>query len=93
MRCIGDKVKPRRQLSMDTPRICLLRALAVDHPDRNRLLVGCFYRWRGKARGGWKEVLPSFRIAKCCYNDLGFAWTEHNDWCWRPTDAVLSEED
>lgn len=56
----------------------LLHELPHNHPDRNRSLVGCWYRWKdGKT---WKEIMPSFKIVKreCSYNDLGPCWTDND---------------
>lgn len=51
-----------------------LHELPVDHPDRNRPLARCFYRWREAKT--WREVKPTFGIAKKTYNDLGPSWTD-----------------
>lgn len=57
-----------------------LSELPLDHPDRNRPLSGCWYR--NKLGGGWKQVMPAFKIAKVCYNLLGSAWTQANEFYW-----------
>jgi hypothetical protein len=56
-----------------------LKTLPADHPLRNRPLaeIGAEYSNRG---GPWKQVLPSYRIAKACYNALGDIWTTHDEW-------------
>jgi len=53
-----------------------LNDLPVNHPDRNRPLVGCWYRWKnGKM---WKEIKPTFPIASKTFNELGPTWTEND---------------
>jgi len=60
----------------------MLHELPKNHPDRNRPLAGCRYRWRkGKA---WKTIKPTFGIAASSYNDLGTAWTDNDVFCWQP---------
>jgi len=51
------------------------------HPLRNRPLldIGAATKWK-QAEKGWTRVKNSWRIANCCYNDLGSAWTEFSDW-------------
>lgn len=66
----------------------LLHALPAEHPDRNRPLVGCYYRWRGSRRSTWKRVTPNYAIARHPFNALGEAWTRWNDWSWKPSEAV-----
>ncbi len=57
-----------------------LASLSVGHPLRTAPLseIGAEFRW--KRGGAWKRVLPSFRIARCAFNDLGSAWTVFDDW-------------
>lgn len=62
----------------------LLHTLPGGHPDRNRPLVGCLYRW--KHAKSWREVKPTFGIARVTYNDLGDAWTANDVFCW-PSDV------
>lgn len=50
-----------------------LSELPVDHPLRNRPLVGMFYYPLGSLAKA--EVMPAYAIAKVCYNDLGPTWT------------------
>lgn len=53
-----------------------LHELPIDHADRNRPMVGCWYRWkRGKT---YKEVKKTFRIARFSFNELGPAWVEND---------------
>ena len=53
-----------------------LHELPVDHKDRNRPLVGCWYHWReGKTR---KQIKDTFKIAKNTYNELGSCWTDND---------------
>jgi hypothetical protein len=28
----------------------------------------------------WKVVGPSWKVARCCYDDLGRTWTDHAEW-------------
>jgi hypothetical protein len=57
-----------------------LASLPEDHPDRNRLLAGCFYRWsHGKE---WREIMPSFLISHYTYNQLGKAWIDNDIFSW-----------
>lgn len=58
----------------------MLHELPVDHPDRNKPLVGCFYR--NKNANVWREVFPAFNIAKKAYNDLAPCWTDNDVWRW-----------
>lgn len=56
--------------------MCFLNDLPINHPDRNRPLFGCWYRWKnGKT---WKEIKKTFRIAGNSFNDLGPAWTDND---------------
>lgn len=60
-----------------------LATLPEDHPLRNKPLIeiGAYYRYRGGiAPGIWKEVKPAYGIANKCFNDLGPAWTAHDQW-------------
>lgn len=63
-----------------------LDKLPVDHPDRNRPLVGCSYRWVGG--GVWREILPTYAIANNVYNDLGPAWAETCVFRWEAVDTA-----
>ena len=59
-----------------------LHTLPAGHPLRSRPLAGCWYRWtEGTA---WREVMPSFGIAKCTYDQLGPSWTTYSVFCWTP---------
>jgi hypothetical protein len=63
--------------------VCL-DTLPTDHADRNKPLVGCYYRWRlGKA---WNQIKPTYAIAKSSYNQLGQAWIDNDEFCWNPND-------
>lgn len=59
-----------------------LHELPPDHPERNQPLEGAFYGPKGTAlkRTGWKQVLPSYKLAKRTYNDLGPAFTQYDWW-------------
>jgi hypothetical protein len=59
--------------------------LPPDHPARNVPLAENGARCRFGRKGTWKEILPSFKIAKLCYNELGAPWTEK--WEWEIRDA------
>lgn len=54
-----------------------LNDLPQEHPDRNRPLVGAFYRWQ-HFKKTWKEIMPAFRIAQCTFNDLAPCWTDND---------------
>lgn len=61
-----------------------LATLPADHPLRTSPLaeIRAQYRHqssRGKDKG-WKDVENKFRIAKVCYNQLGAAWLDFDDW-------------
>ena len=56
-----------------------LEDLPKDHPYRNKPLLGAFYKWKGFQKT-WKEVMPTFPIAKNTYNQLSICWTEHDNW-------------
>jgi hypothetical protein len=59
-----------------------LDALPTDHPDRNKPLVGCWYKWRdGKM---WNQIKSTYGIACTTYNDLGPAWAVNDVFCWNP---------
>ena len=66
--------------SAAAPAAVILGDLHRDHALRNAPLkdIGAEYRWRGAK--AWKAVLPSFRIARSTYNDLGSAWTDSDGW-------------
>ena len=55
----------------------LLHEYPYDHPDRNRPLKGCFYRYINTK--SWREVLPSYAIADKTYNDLTKAWVGNSE--------------
>ena len=57
-----------------------LDKLSVSHPDRNRPLAGCKYKWRGA--NAWKTVTPAYGIARSAFNDLGASWTDHDEFEW-----------
>lgn len=54
-----------------------LRDLPVEDELRHKPLVGSFYHAKnGKFS---REVFPTYGIAKKCYNDLGEAWTDNEE--------------
>lgn len=57
-----------------------LASLPVDHPARTAPLCDIGATYELHAAKGKKTVGAHWRIAKCCYNDLGPAWTETADW-------------
>lgn len=57
-----------------------MHLLPVEHPDRNRPLVGARYWPKGKTPKAGKTVLPTYKIANNTFNELGPAWTEHDHW-------------
>lgn len=61
----------------------LLAALPHDHSLRNAPLIeiGAEYRWcGGRVASSWRPVRDVFTIAKNSYNELGPAWTTHDEW-------------
>jgi hypothetical protein len=60
-----------------------LAELSPEHPLRNAPLVeiGAEYRWcGGKVPTLWRPVRDAYLIAKSTYNELGPAWTQHDEW-------------
>jgi hypothetical protein len=53
-----------------------LKNLPVDHPLRNKPLVGAFYHAHEKESRG-REVYTSYGIAKKTFNELGPAWIDN----------------
>lgn len=51
-----------------------LATLPIEHPLRNKPLVGMFYYVNGSKMRA--EIFPAFFIAKKCYNELGPTWTK-----------------
>lgn len=62
----------------------MLHELPPDHPDRNRPLAGCFYRWKNAKV--WREIFPTYGIAKRTYNELGEAWADNDVFSWTKGD-------
>lgn len=58
----------------------ILSDLPKYHSLRNAPLadIGAEYKWKNTKE--WKRVTPSYRIAKCTYNELAPAWTDYHDW-------------
>lgn len=61
-------------------RFVLLPELAPNDPLRNRSLAEIGAEYRHKAGKTWRRVLPTYRIARCTFNQLGPAWTENDVW-------------
>lgn len=59
-----------------------LNDLPSDHPDRNRPLVGCFYKHRDAKV--YREVLPTYKIAQKTFNQLGPSWTTSDVFTYDP---------
>lgn len=57
-----------------------LEKLPTDHPLRNAPLADIKAQNRWKNGGPWKTVGPNWAIARCTFNDLGPAWTDHATW-------------
>ncbi len=57
-----------------------LHELDADHPNRNVSLIEIGAIYKGIREKTWREVLPSFGIAKITYNDLGETWTDGMEW-------------
>lgn len=57
-----------------------LGSLPENHPLRNIPLIdiGAFYK--KKDVNMWREVFPSFNIAKKTYNELSAVWTTWDVW-------------
>lgn len=55
----------------------LLHELPRGHELRTRLLAGA--QLHNRAGKGWRDIPPSWAIAKSCYDQLGDAWTDTND--------------
>lgn len=60
----------------EATKMIFLHELPPDHPDRNKPLVGCKYRWKEATL--LREITPSMKIAKVCYNDLAPLWTDND---------------
>lgn len=57
-----------------------LETLPKDHPLRNAALIDIGAEYKSPTAKDWRAVLPSFRIARYCFNDLGPAWVNHSTW-------------
>lgn len=57
-----------------------LADLPVDHPLRTSPLIDihAIYRHYGERKS--HPVMPTWKIAGSCYNDLGCAWTKFAEW-------------
>lgn len=60
----------------------ILNDLPETSIERNIPLSGCFYKKQGATL--WREVMPSFKISKKSFNDLGEAWINTEIFCWEP---------
>jgi hypothetical protein len=52
-----------------------LSLLPTDHPLRNKPLIEIGAYYKAPHEKTWREVFPSFNIAKKTYNNLGLSWT------------------
>lgn len=57
-----------------------LTDLPQDHKLRTSPLAEISAVYRQIGTKTWFEVLPSFGIAKKCFNDLGVTWTNGHEW-------------
>lgn len=57
-----------------------LHELPEYHPERNKPLTGCFYRW--KEFKTWKEIYSTMKIGHVTYNELSHVWTDNDVFCW-----------
>ena len=57
-----------------------LEDMPEGHPDRNRPLAGCFYKMRDSK--AWKEITPSYKIARVSYNEFSDVWTSPSVFSW-----------
>lgn len=58
----------------------LLHTLPPDHPDRNKPLLGCFYKWKFCVI--WYEIKSDYGIANMTYNQLTAGWSENIFFSW-----------
>lgn len=65
--------------------------LPKDHPDRNRPLAGCWYRY-AKAKK-WHPIRKTWRIAGNTFNELGDAWTTYNVFRYDPPEDARAKDD
>lgn len=65
---------------MENSKPIALDELPVGHPLRTASLIsiGAQFRWVGNM--AWRSVGKTWRIAQCCFDDLGPAWTAHSHW-------------
>lgn len=56
----------------------ILNNLTKEHVLRKQNLIEIGAQYKGKKDKLWREILPSFCIARCCFNDLGRVWTKHD---------------
>lgn len=60
----------------------LLHTLPEDHPDRNKPLLGCYYKWKWGVL--WIEIKATDTIAKLSFKDIGDVWSNHSFFSWDP---------
>lgn len=58
----------------------LLESLPQEHPLRTRALIDIGAEYKARDAKAWRKVLPTFKIAGCCFNDLGPAWVSSTTW-------------
>jgi len=63
-----------------TDNLVLLHTLPADHPDRNKPLLGCFYKWKFGVM--WNEIKAPYGIANSTYNQLSEDWTDNYFFTW-----------
>jgi hypothetical protein len=68
-----------------TDNLVLLHTLPADHPDRNKPLIGCFYKWKFGVM--WNEIKAPYGIANSTYNQLSEGWTDNDFFTWDAPDG------
>lgn len=60
----------------------VLGELDSGHPLRNAPLasIAAAFRYLDQPKGRWHIIQPHWKIANCCFNDLGPTWTEFVEW-------------
>lgn len=63
----------------------LLHNLPPDHTDRNRPLIGCYYKWKFGVM--WNQIKAPYGIAIYTYNQLSEGWTDNDYFTWDAPDG------